>query len=389
MIPLAFWMLHRKKAMRFKTNSRLLAQLPALCWTTDESFFITSCFGGMLDRVGNRQGTLAGSHLSDVFVGEQFERIFDAHSRTLHGEESTFDFTWYGRSLRAQLAPLFGSAGDITGVIGAAIDATDGTKLEEALQKTQSALATAEYIAHLGSWSHDHRTGEIWWSDELYRILGLTRQEVPRVRGLWEYDHPDDAALIELTVNHALSQRMPYSIEHRIVRPGGSVRVVLEQASFTFDHAGNRVHEVGTILDITERVKTQEMLARVQASFSDAQRIASMGTWDANLESGEVWWSPELYKILGIDPSTKLTLGELWKFDHPEDRERVRMASETARKLKQSYSVIYRVVQPTGAVRRILERGADFYDWKGDRVRNIGIVIDITGEALGESSIVI
>ncbi|MDP9018660.1 MAG: PAS domain-containing protein [Candidatus Eremiobacteraeota bacterium] len=366
--------------MRFKTNSRLLAQLPAFCWTTDEALLLTSSFGGMLDRVGAAQGTLVGSHIRAIFTGEQWERIKAAHERALVGEETAFDFVWYGRSLHAQLAPLFGAEGPITGIIGVAVDATDGEKLEEALRKTEAALATAEYIAHLGSWSHDFRTGEVWWSDELYRILDISSNEHPKKRGLWNFDHPDDSALIELTITHAMSQRMPYSIEHRIVRPSGEVRTVLEQADCTFDHAGNRVHEVGTILDITERVKAQTLLARVQSSFADAQRIAAMGTWDANLETGEIWWSPELYNILGIEPGVDLKLGELWRYDHPDDRERVRATSENARRLKESYSVIYRVVRPNGEERRVLERGADFYDWKGDRVRNIGVVIDITEE---------
>lgn len=375
--------------MRFKTNSRLLAQLPAFCWTTDDQMMLTSSFGAMLDRVGSRQGMLADAHIRDIFAGEQFESIFDAHSRALMGEETAFDFVWYGRNLQAQLAPLFGAAGDIAGTIGVAIDAADGSKLEEALQKTQAGLATAEYIAHLGSWSHDHRTDEIWWSDELYRILGISRSEERNPRGLWKYDHPEDTAIIELTLNHALSQRMPYSVEHRIVRPDGEVRTVLEQGSFTFDHAGNRVHEVGTVLDITERVKTHEALARIQRSRADAQRIASMGTWDANLETGEIWWSSELYNILGLDQGAELKLGELSKFDHPDDRERVRQSIEVARRTRQSYSVVYRVVRPDGTIRRILERGSDFYDWKGDRTRNIGIVIDITDEAMFETSIVI
>jgi len=366
--------------MRLKTNSRLLAQLPALCWTTDEQLLLTSSFGGILDRVGSAQSGLAGSHIRLIFAGEQWERIEAAHQRALQGEESAFDCAFYGRSLHAQLGPLFDARGDIAGVIGAALDATAGAALEEELEKTHMALATAEYIAHLGSWTQDYRTGELWWSEELYRILGHSADEGPSKRGFWRYDHPDDASLIELTVNHALSQRMPYSIEHRLVRPDGKIRTVLEQASFTFDHAGNRVHEVGTILDITDRAGAQQQLARVQTSFSDAQRIASMGTWDANLVNGEIWWSPELYNILGIEQTSELKLGELSKFDHPNDRDRVAHTIESARRTKSAYSVIYRVVRPSGELRRVLERGADFYDWKGDRVRNIGIVIDITDE---------
>ena len=373
--------------MRLKTNSRLLAQLPALCWTADADLLLTSSFGGMLDRVGSAQSGLAGSHIRLIFEGEQWQRIEAAHCQVLLGEEAAFDCIFYGRSLHAQLAPLVNARGDIEGVIGVAVDATARAKIEEELIKTQAALSTAEYIAHLGSWAMDHRTGALWWSEELYRILGLSPDEAPSARGLWSCDHPEDAALIELTVNHAISQRMPYSIEHRLVRTDGKIRFVLEQASYTFDHAGNRVHEVGTLLDITDRVASQQALARVQASFADAQRIATMGTWDANLGTGQIWWSPELYNILGVDPDTELNLGELWKFDHQDDRDRVREIVEKARRLKQSYSVIFRVVKPDGEIRRVLERGADFYDWKGDRVRNIGVMIDITEEQVSVSDI--
>ena len=369
--------------MRLKTNSRLLAQLPALCWTADDGLVLTSSFGGMLDRIGSRQGTLTGKRIRDVFAGEREQHIQSAHEHALTGEEAAFDFIWHGRALHAQLSPLFAPTGEINGVIGVAVDATDGAKLEEALKKTQAALATAEYVAHLGSWSHDYRTGEVWWSEELYRILDVSPNEKPCKRDAWGFDHPQDIDLIELTIAHAVSQQMPYSIEHRIVRQSGDVRIVLEQGSFAFDHVGNRLSEVGTLLDVTDRAKTQTTLAKIQRSVTDAQQAARMGTWDANLKTGEIWWSGELYNILGLEHTTELKLGELWKFDHPDDRERVKAAIEDARSRKEAYSIVYRVLRADGGERRVLERGADFFDWLGERVRNVGVVIDVTSENLG------
>ena len=369
--------------MRLKTNSRLLAQLPALCWTTDESLVLTSSFGGLLDRVGNEQGTLAGQTISQLFSGEQIERVTHAHQRALAGEEAAFDFLWFGRDLHAQLSPLFTKTGDINGVIGVAIDASASAMLQAELIRTRAALATAEYIAHLGSWSHDLRTGVIWWSDELYRILGISSDEHPRERGLWNFDHAEDSDLIALTIAHAASQRIPYEIQHRIMRPNGDVRVVLERGNFGFDHAGNRISEVGTMLDITELATVQQKYRQIQQSFADAERVARMGSWDANLLTGEIWWSPEMYNILGLDPhTTELRLGDLWKYDHPEDREYVVSEIGRARMLKQPYSIKFRVIRGDGKTRTVLERGTDFYDEHGARVRNVGVVVDISHEEI-------
>jgi len=369
--------------MRLKTNARLLAQLPALCWTADENFVLTSSFGGMLDRVGSRQGILTGKSIREIFAGERAQHIQSAHEHALMGAEAAFDFVWHGRTLHAQLSPIFAPSGEINGVIGVAVDATDGAKLEEALKKTQTALATAEYVAHLGSWSHDHRTGEIWWSEELYRILDVSPDQTPHKRDGWGFDHPQDIDLIELTIAHATSQQMPYSIEQRIVGKSGDVRIGLGQGSFAFDHVVNRLSEVGTLLDVTDRARTQTTLAKMQRSVTDAQQAARMGTWDANLKTGDIWWSGELYNILGLEHTVDLKLGELWKFDHPDDRERVKAAIEEARSRKEPYSVVYRVLRADGRERRVLERGADFFDWLGERVRNVGVVIDITDESLG------
>src|SRR5205807_2430249 len=77
-------------------------------------------------------------------------------------------------------------------------------RAEEGLRRSEATLAAAQRIAHLGSWAHDLRTGELVWSDEKYRILGFAPGAVtPTHEQLMAAVHPDDRARLERAVDAA------------------------------------------------------------------------------------------------------------------------------------------------------------------------------------------
>jgi diguanylate cyclase (GGDEF)-like protein/PAS domain S-box-containing protein len=144
-----------------------------------------------------------------------------------------------------------------------ALDVTDRVHNERRLRESETALATAQQIAHLGSFFHDLRTGERRWSDEMNKIYGLKPGDPAPEGGLWRFDHPDDAERIMRTIEAARSGRRGYDIEHRIVRPDGTVRHVHEQGRWTHDAEGNEILNIGTIFDITERIESAAALAHL------------------------------------------------------------------------------------------------------------------------------
>jgi diguanylate cyclase (GGDEF)-like protein/PAS domain S-box-containing protein len=132
---------------------------------------------------------------------------------------------------------------------------------EEALKKSEERLKAAQHIGQMGDWDWDIVKNKLYWSDEIYHIFGLKPQSFcATYEAFLNYVHSDDREIVEELVNKALLESTPYSIDHRIVLPDGTERIVHEQAEVIFDENGKAVHMAGTVHDITERKRMEEKL---------------------------------------------------------------------------------------------------------------------------------
>jgi PAS domain S-box-containing protein len=136
----------------------------------------------------------------------------------------------------------------------------------ETLRASQAGLAEAQRIAHLGSWDWNIAEGSLFWSDEIYRIFGIEPREFGATyEAFLAFIHPDDREGVEKAVSLALRGEKPYSLRHRIVRPGGEERVVHERGEVSFDGSGKPARMLGTVQDVTVQARLEEELARSQA----------------------------------------------------------------------------------------------------------------------------
>lgn len=149
--------------------------------------------------------------------------------------------------------------------------AIERKRSDEALRETGVRLAQSQAIAHLGSWEldltdlADVNRNPLWWSDESYRIFGYEPGRVPITNDLFFRGvHPDDAPRIQEAVARTLKDGTPYFVEHRIIRPDGSERIVQEQSTLVRDEAGRPQRMVGTVLDVTEARQLENQLRQAQ-----------------------------------------------------------------------------------------------------------------------------
>jgi diguanylate cyclase (GGDEF)-like protein/PAS domain S-box-containing protein len=132
---------------------------------------------------------------------------------------------------------------------------------EEDLRRRENGLVVAQRIAHVGSWEYSLYQDEAYWSDELYRIFGLSpRDGAPRFKTFFRLVHPDDRALIRKAIRDALYAHKHPGLDFRLVRPDGEVRSVHAQYEMIHDEMGKPVKLVGTVHDITERKALEERL---------------------------------------------------------------------------------------------------------------------------------
>jgi len=141
-------------------------------------------------------------------------------------------------------------------------------RVEQALRERQASLAEAQRIAHLGNWDWNIQTNELRWSDEIYRIFGLTPKGFGATyEAFLASVHPDDRETVRKAVEDALYEEKPYSMDHRIVLPDGTERIVQEQAGITFDNEGKPIRMIGTVQDITERKRAEQVLGESEAEL--------------------------------------------------------------------------------------------------------------------------
>jgi PAS domain S-box-containing protein len=149
-----------------------------------------------------------------------------------------------------------------------------GSPMVERLESMVAILGTAQRIAHFGSWEWDIRRNSLSWSDEVYRIFGLDpKRFLPNYESYLSAVHPEDRGRVQESINSSLKNKAPLIIEHRLIRPDGTVRFVCEQAKTFFDNAGNPLRMAGTVQDISER-KAAEAALR-DSERSDRERLES------------------------------------------------------------------------------------------------------------------
>ena len=270
-------------------------------------------------------------------------------------------------------------------------DITDRKRIEVTLRAREASLTEAQRIATLGSWEIDLITGEMHWSDEMYRIFGFAPGEViPTREAIAKATHPQDREVVQEAVRNAIEKRQPFNIDHRVLWPDGEVRVVQAQGEAVFDLSGRPSKLTGTSLDITERMRAEEGLKRSESSLAAAQEQAHLGSWEWDITTDELRWSDEHYRIFGHPPQSFTPVNETHYLGaiHHEDRGRVERAINEAFEGK-PFSIDYRIVRTDGEVRHVRSHGEVLFDESGEGpVGMAGTVQDVTERKEAEERLV-
>lgn len=138
-------------------------------------------------------------------------------------------------------------------------------KAEMALRLSETRLARAQKIARMGSWEWNIANGEIYWSDELYHIFGLTPGEPREIRMEWLYSviSPPDLPAFKKAVLNSVKTCQPFNINYRIITQNAGEIVVSSQAEVECDEAGQACLLSGTTLDITARIRAESEIQQL------------------------------------------------------------------------------------------------------------------------------
>jgi len=148
--------------------------------------------------------------------------------------------------------------------------------------------------------------------------------------------------------------------------------------------AGKRLF-TGIVSDITNLKRTQAALQQSEERFRRSQRFANIGTWDWNIQTGELYWSDRIASLFGYqEGELETTYQNFLNAIHPVDRQYVVDAVNACVERGAEYNIEHRCVWPSGEVRWMLERGDVIREENGKALRMLGVVQDITARKQAE-----
>ena len=258
--------------------------------------------------IGMSVEEIIGKDDTELFATEDGREVMEADREIMltsetRTNEETKTADGVTRTFFTTKGPYRNGSGEVAGMFGVARDITEIKRAAETLRRSESSLVAAQRIAHIGNW--EYVVGEdLYWSDELFRIYGLTPQQfVPTYEDFTRTIHSDDRDYVEKVQKEVRKSGERTTIECRIVRPDGEVRVVQNSFEMEFDGTGELTRISGTVQDITER-KGEERRQRAQHKVTRILAEAS------SLEDA----IPEI--LQAICESLEWKVGGFWSLDH-------------------------------------------------------------------------
>ncbi len=249
----------------------------------DAEWRIASINGAVEGVLGFRPEDVIGREARVLFAPDGFDEVRARYRRLVGAEAATTTYESAllaadGRRVPVEVTTaVLRRDGRVVGALGVARDVTQRRGAEDALRRSESQLAEAQRIAHLGSWEWDLVTDTISWSEEMYRISGVEPSGGPL--GYEDYMasiHPDDRDAVIRIVTTALETGAEFETQYRISGPDGRERVIEGHGAVTRDSDGTAVRMAGTAHDVTEESVAREEHRRLQEEFLQAQKLESL-----------------------------------------------------------------------------------------------------------------
>ncbi|MBD3306369.1 PAS domain S-box protein, partial [candidate division KSB3 bacterium] len=180
--------------------------------------------------------------------------------------------------------PIRDARGQIVAVGTIGRNITDLKRAEEAVRRSEATLKKAQEVGHLGHWERDLATNQIWWSEETFRIFGLSPKEfTPRYEEILTHLHPQDRHLLVTAIQEAIDTCQFYAVTYRVIRPDGEVRSVYSAGEAICDAAGTPVRMFGIVQDVTEQRQREEELKTKNSQLAALHEISQQITSTLNL----------------------------------------------------------------------------------------------------------
>ena len=232
---------------------------------------LTDFLQGVVACLENALGTFGIEFVRIVYDGKEYHRPPFQETSNRYTEDlvvrgklsGTVDVFFNESAKKKRQQAPGGASATLLPIVAMRLgDILSRRRAEEELARSEEHYALAQRSANIGSWDWDITTGDLKWSETIEPMFGFSPGEfAATIESFYECVHPDDRRRVAAAVTAAVESGADYRIDHRIIWPNGTVRWVVETGNVLRNPAGQAVRMLGIVQDITQRKKTEKMLA--------------------------------------------------------------------------------------------------------------------------------
>jgi two-component system, cell cycle sensor histidine kinase and response regulator CckA len=283
---------------------------------------------------------------------------------------------WYDCISRPELQPNGGVLWD-----GIILEITDRMKALESLRKSEKRLSDIISASPVGIGIHDDSGQCIAVNDSLARMIGGTKQQVLK-KNYNKLESWKKSGMLDMARTAVRTQSVR---RHEIVTTSSfGKEVALDCHLVPFGAEGL----LFMAQDITERKRTEDALRKALRNLRNSQKLAKVGSWDWDIQKGEVEWSDEVYRIFGLDPENfHPQINSIMERFHPEERKLQEELILQTIANREHYSFEARIILPDGSTRFLTSTSAGYFDDSDNLIKISGAVQDITERKRSEEKL--
>ena len=212
------------------------------------------------------------------------------------------------RFIRCVGVPVFEN-GKATRFIGTLMDVTEQEVMTQELRRRETYLTEAQRLSHTGSFGWSVSSGEIVWSEEIFRILEYDLKVKPTLELVFQRVHPEDKALVHQLIERASDNKQDFDIAHRLLMPSGAIKHLQVVGHAVRNECGD-VEFVGSVMDVTEAKRGRQAL---EQAFQEIKALKDQLQRENIALREEIGETSMFEEIVGASPLLKAVLARVAK----------------------------------------------------------------------------
>jgi PAS domain S-box-containing protein len=373
-------------------NSRLiLHSIPGLVCTMSPTGEVDRFNPQILDYFGKTAEELRGWATSDAVHPDDLPRVVAAFTHSIT-TGTPYDiehrcrradgvYRWF----QARALPVRDTADRITGWYVLLTDIDDRKRAEDAIRASERDLNQIVNAIPALAWTARPDGAAEFFNQHYLDYVGLSAEQA-KGWGWTVAIHPVDLNDVIAWLRRMIASDRAAECEGRLRRFDGEYRWFLFRTNPLRDESGKTFKWYGTKTDIDDRKRAEEELRRSQAFIAEGQRLARLGGFSWRVESGQITWSDQLYRIFEFEPGSLVTLERIGSRVHPEDIPMLRDMIERAQRAVGDLEYEHRLLMPNQSVKHLHFVAHGTQDQDG-RLEYIGAVQDVTERRLAEEAL--